>query len=111
MNDTNSRARFLLVASAKITPVLIAARYTNGLPSGLLGNAAVAMSSVAFFFAVARSSGLSLSLFASSTHFETIEIVALCVISVVLLWKLTLLSGSFQLTDEGGVQLRVKMSV
>ena len=40
----------------------------------------------------------------SSSHFAAIEIVALCVITVVLLWKATLLSGSFQLVDDGGVQ-------
>jgi hypothetical protein len=32
------------------------------------------------------------------------EMVALCVMIVVLLWKATLLSGSFQLVLEGGVQ-------
>jgi hypothetical protein len=40
-----------------------------------------------------------------------IEIVALCVITVVLLWNATLLSGSFQLVAEGGVQLLVATSV
>ena len=44
----------------------------------------------------------------SSSHLAAIEIVALCVITIVLLWKATLLSGSFQLVDDGGVQpLRV----
>jgi hypothetical protein len=33
-----------------------------------------------------------------------IEMVALCVSTVVLLWKATLLSGSFQLVDDGGEQ-------
>ena len=32
------------------------------------------------------------------------EIVALCVITVVLLWNATLLSGSFHDVDDGGVQ-------
>ena len=47
---------------------------------------------------------MSLSLFMSSSHLAAIEIVALCVIIVVLLWNATLLSGSFQLVDDGGVQ-------
>ena len=38
---------------------------------------------------------------------ETIEIVALWVRIDVLLWKATLLSGSFQLEEGGGVQPRV----
>ena len=40
----------------------------------------------------------------SSNHFAAIEIVALCVMIVVLLWNATLLSGSFQLVADGGVQ-------
>ena len=43
-------------------------------------------------------------LLASSSHFAAIEIVKLCVITIVLLWKATLLSGSFQVVEEGGVQ-------
>ena len=37
--------------------------------------------------------------------------VALCVMMIVLLWKLTLLSGSFQLMAEGGVQPLPMVSV
>ena len=40
----------------------------------------------------------------SSSHLAAIEIVALWVMTVVLLWKATLLSGSFQFVDDGGVQ-------
>ena len=40
----------------------------------------------------------------SSNHLAAIEIVALCVMIVVLLWNATLLSGSFQLVADGGVQ-------
>jgi len=40
----------------------------------------------------------------SSSHLAAIEMVALWVITVVLLWKATLLSGSFQLVEDGGVQ-------
>ena len=40
----------------------------------------------------------------SSSHFAAIEMVALCVIMICLLWKATLLSGSFQVTAVGGVQ-------
>ena len=52
----------------------------------------------------ARCSGVSAGLMESSYHFAAIEIVKLCVITVVLLWKATLLSGSFQVVDDGGVQ-------
>src|SRR2546423_7129434 len=41
-NWTNSLARFLFFAFSKITPTFTAERYTIGLPSGLLGNPAVA---------------------------------------------------------------------
>src|SRR5258708_33707529 len=44
-NCTNSLARFLFFAFSKITPTLTAERYCIGLPSGLLGNAEVAISS------------------------------------------------------------------
>ena len=47
----------------------------------------------------------------SSSHFAAIEIVALCVMMMVLLWKATLLSGSFQLMAEGGVQPLPMVSV
>ena len=47
----------------------------------------------------------------SSSHFAAIEIVALWVMIVVLLWKLTLLSGSFQLIADEGVQPLVATSV
>ncbi|MDB5519609.1 MAG: hypothetical protein JWQ17_6367, partial [Tardiphaga sp.] len=40
-------------------------------------------------------------------HFAAIEMVKLWVITVVLLWKATLLSGSFQVVDDGGVQPRM----
>ena len=40
----------------------------------------------------------------SSSHFAAMEIVALWVITVVWLWNATLLSGSFQLVEDGGVQ-------
>jgi len=49
-------------------------------------------------------SAVSVSLLASSSHLAAIEIVALWVITVVLLWKATLLSGSFQLVADGGTQ-------
>jgi hypothetical protein len=52
----------------------------------------------------ARCSGVSAGLVESSNHFAAIEMVKLCVITVVLLWKATLLSGSFQVVEEGGVQ-------
>src|SRR5882762_5364100 len=42
---TNSLPRFLLRALSKITPTLTAARYCIGLPSGLFGKPAVAISS------------------------------------------------------------------
>jgi hypothetical protein len=54
--------------------------------------------------AVARCASVSVALFMSSSHFAAIEIVALWVRMMVLLWKATLLSGSFQLVAEGGVQ-------
>jgi hypothetical protein len=54
--------------------------------------------------AVARWASVNALLFMSSSHLAAIEMVALCVITVVLLWKATLLSGSFQLVEEGGVQ-------
>src|SRR5258706_16350719 len=104
MNGTNSLPRFLFFALAKITPTLTAERYCIGLPSGLFGNAPGAISSEEFFFASARCSGVSFSLFEPSSHFEAIEMVALCVIMIFLLWKATLLCGSFQLIAEGGVQ-------
>src|ERR1044071_266079 len=44
-NCTNSFARFLFFALAKITPTLTAERYCIGLPSGRVGKPAVAMSS------------------------------------------------------------------
>src|SRR5262245_54826741 len=44
-NWTNSLARFLFLAFAKITPTLTAERYCIGLPSGLAGKAPVAISS------------------------------------------------------------------
>ena len=47
----------------------------------------------------------------SSNHLAAIEIVALCVMIVVLLWKATLLSGSFHDVDDGGVQPFVYGSV
>ena len=77
------------------------------MPSGLFGKPAVAMFSATFFLAWSRCSWVSVGLLASSTHLATIEIVALCVRIDVLLWKATLLSGSFQFDDEGGVQPRV----
>src|SRR6185503_8423406 len=103
-NWTNSLARFLFLALAKMTPTLTAERYCIGLPSGLAGKAPVAISCSQFFFACARSSGLSFSLLASSSHLAAIEMVALCVIMICLLWKATLLSGSFQVTAVGRVQ-------
>jgi hypothetical protein len=53
---------------------------------------------------------VSVALFASSSHLAAIEIVALCVSRIVLLWNDTLLSGSFHDVDDGGVQPRVRMS-
>ena len=44
------------------------------------------------------------ALLASSSHLAAIEIVALWVSTVVLLWNATLLSGSFQLVADGGTQ-------
>src|SRR2546429_7610163 len=97
MNCTNSLARFLFFAPAKITPTLTAERYCIGLPSGLFGKAPVAISSEEFFFASARCSGVSFSLFESSSHFEAIGMGGLCVIMICLLWKATVLCGAFQL--------------
>ena len=73
------------------------------------GKPAVAMFSSTFFFACARCSAVCDGLFESSSHLATIEIVALCVSRIVLLWNATLLSGSFQEVDDGGVQPRVRM--
>ncbi len=61
--------------------------------------------------AVARCSAGRAALFASSSHLAAMEMVALSVSRIVLLWKATLLSGSFQLVDEGGVQPRVRKPV
>ena len=41
---------------------------------------------------------------AAGFYFAAIEIVKLWVITIVLLWKATLLSGSFQVVEDGGVQ-------
>src|SRR4029453_2454257 len=103
MNATNFLAPSLFLAVLKITPVLTAARYTILEPSGLFGKAAWAISSVYFFLAVARSASVAPAFFMLSSHCAGMEIVALWVITVVLLWKATLLSGFFQLVDEGGV--------
>src|SRR4249919_3054242 len=100
----NCLASALFFAEVKISPVLTSERYLIGVPSGLLGNEAVMMVSSYAFFPAARCSGVSAGLLASSSHFAAMEIVKLCVITIVLLWKATLLSGSFQVVEEGGVQ-------
>src|SRR3954463_3904782 len=105
-NLTNSLPSALFLAAAKISPVLTSERYLIGVPSGLLGKEAVMMVSSYAFLPAARCSGVNAGLLASSSHFAAIEIVKLCVITIVLLWKATLLSGSFQVVEEGGVQPR-----
>src|ERR1700686_3716137 len=97
----NSLPSALFLAFAKIKPVLTSERYLIGVPSGLLGNEAVMMVSSYAFLPAARCSGVSAGLLASSSHFAAIEIVKLCVITIVLLWKATLLSGSFQGVEDG----------
>src|ERR1700682_5497210 len=104
-NLTNSLPSALFLATVKIRPVLTSERYLIGVPSGLLGSDAVMVVSSYTVLPAARCSGVSAGLLASSSHFAAIEIVKLCVITMVLLWKATLLSGSFQVVDDGGVQL------
>src|SRR5258707_7256006 len=99
----NSLPSALFLAVVKITPVLTSERYLIGVPSGLLGNDAVTMVSSYAFLPAARCSGVSAGLVESSNHFAAIEMVKLCVITMVLLWNATLLSGSFQVVEEGGV--------
>src|SRR5206468_12535867 len=100
----NSLPSALFLATANISPVLTSDRYLIGVPSGLFGNEAVMMVSSYAFLPAARCSGVRAGLLASSSHFAAIEIVKLCVITMVLLWNATLLSGSFQVVEEGGVQ-------
>src|SRR3981189_2437300 len=100
----NSLPSALFLATVNIRPVLTSERYLIGVPSGLFGSDAVMMVSSYFFLPSARCSGVSAGLLASSSHFAAIEIVKLCVITIVLLWKATLLSGSFQAGGGGGVQ-------
>src|SRR5690242_4740638 len=100
----NSLPCSLCLALAKIRPVLTSGRYLIGVPSGLLGKDAVMMSSSYAFLPAARCSGVSAGLVESSNHLAAIEIVKLWVITIVLLWKATLLSGSFQVVEDGGVQ-------
>src|SRR5260370_29898245 len=100
----NSLPSALFLATVKISPVLTSERYLIGVPSGLLGNDAVMMVSSYAFLPAARCSGVSAGLLASSSHFAAIDIVKLCVITLVFLWKATLLSGSFQVVEDGGVQ-------
>src|ERR1700722_3889809 len=104
MNATNCLASALFLAFAKISPVLTSERYLIGWPSGSLGKEAVMMVSSYAFLPAARCSGVSAGLFSSSSHLAAIEIVKLWVITMVRLWKATLLSGSFQVVDDGGVQ-------
>src|SRR5436305_14344658 len=103
-NETNCFPSALFFAAVKIAPVLTSERYLIGVPSGLFGNDAVMMVSSYAFLPAARCSGVSAGLIESSYHFAAIEMVKLWVITVVLLWKATLLSGSFQFVEEGGVQ-------
>src|SRR5262249_50002096 len=103
-NLMNSLPSALFFADVNIKPVLTSERYLIGVPSGLLGKEAVMMVSSYAFLPAARCSAVSAGLLASSSHFAAIEIVKLCVITIVLLWKATLLSGSFQVVEEGGVQ-------
>src|SRR4030081_126794 len=100
----NSLACALFFAAVKITPVLTSERYFIGDPSGLLGKEAVMMVSSYAFLPAARCSSVSAGLLASSSHFAAIEIVKLWVITMVLLWKATVLSGSFQVGGGGGGQ-------
>src|SRR3954453_144833 len=100
----NSLPSALFLAAANISPVLTSERYLIGVPSGLLGKEEGMMASSCVFFPSARCSGVSAGLLASSSHFAAIEIVKLCVITIVLLWKATLLSGSFQVVEDGGVK-------
>src|SRR5258708_29423098 len=102
----NSLPSALFFAAEKITPVLTSERYFIGVPSGLLGKEAVMMVSSYAFLPAPRCSGVSAGLLESSNHFAASEIVKLCVITVVLLWNATLLSGSFQVVEEGGEQPR-----
>src|ERR1700687_530120 len=102
----NSLPCALFFEGAKIAPVLTSERYLIGVPSGLLGKEAVMMVSSYAFLPAARWWGGRGGLLESSNHFAAIEIVKLCVITIVLLWKATLLSGSFQVVEEGGVQPR-----
>ena len=74
------------------------------MPSGVFGNDAVMMSSLIGLLAGGALLVVSAGLVESSNHFAAIEIVKLWVITIVLLWKATLLSGSFQVVDDGGVQ-------
>src|SRR5579863_6388148 len=104
MNLMKSFATALCFAAVKIEPVLTSERYLIGVPSGLSGEEVVMMVSSLGCLPAARCSGVSAGLVESSNHFAAIEIVKLCVITIVLLWKATLLSGSFQVVEEGGVQ-------
>src|SRR5260370_35840466 len=102
----NSLPSALFLATVKISPVLTSERYLIGVPSGLLGNEAVMMGSSYAFLPAARCSGVSAGLLASSSHFAAIEVVKLCVITLVLWWNGPLLSGSFQVGAVGWGQPR-----
>jgi hypothetical protein len=88
----------------KITPGLHRGAVGHLAAVGLVGEAGGGDLLGVVLLGVARCASVSVALFMSSSHLAAIEIVALCVITVVLLWKATLLSGSFQLVDDGGVQ-------
>src|ERR1700741_5202726 len=94
----------LFLAFAKMSPVLTSERDVMVEPSGAFGKEAVMMSCSYAFLPASRCSWVSAGLVESSFHFAAIEIVKLWVITIVLLWKATLLSGSFQVVEEGGVQ-------
>jgi len=90
----------LVLGVVKISPVLTSERYLIGVPSGLLGNEAVMMVPHTPSCRRRAVPGSNAGLLASSSHFAAIEIVKLCVITMVLLWNATLLSGSFQVVKD-----------
>src|SRR6202051_3336270 len=103
MKVMNCLPSALFFAAVKIAPVLTSERYLIGVPSGLLGKEAVMMVSSYAFLPAARCSSVSAGLVESSNHFAAIEIVKLCVITVVRVWNAPVLSGFFPVVEEGGV--------